>query len=57
MREWIYKIVLGKKACNEKHINKLGKEGWELSGIASCVEGPVLYFRKEFIDAGTTIIT
>ena len=46
MTKWEYKIV-SEKLYDGKYLNTLGDEGWELCGIATPLEGPVLYFRRK----------
>ena len=55
MREWEYKIVTD-KSCDEEHINALGRDGWDLIGIAQCRQGPTLYFKREYHPPGQNMI-
>lgn len=55
MVEWEYKIV-SEKRCDEEYINTLGRERWDLVGIAQCPTGSTLYFKREYHPIGQNII-
>jgi len=47
---WEYKIIFDGNANNEKKLNELGAQGWELAGIRVTVDGQTTgghyYFKR-----------